>query len=212
MPTTKINGFGNVNSYIKFILRNYGILLFLIVFILISSIFNPVMLSIQNLRTISFQIVPIALIAIGQLFVMITGGVDLSTGFGVALVSILMGVVWDLTGSVTLSFLTCIFVGLSIGLLNGILISKFKLLPMVVTLGTMTIFQGLTLLVQEKYNHVIFLKHSFFSFWGSGSLLKIPSSFIFLIFVLVIAYIILSKFKFGSHLIAVGGSSFNARL
>lgn len=212
MKDQKVNSVDHDNSVLKFIMRNYGILFFLILFVLVASIFNPVMISIQNLRTISFQIVPIALIAIGQLFVMISGGVDLSTGFGVALVSIIMGVVWDKTHNIALSSLVCIVVGLLIGLINGILVSKFKLLPIVVTLGTMTIFQGLTLLIQEKYNHVIFLKHQFFSFWGSGSIFRIPSSFIFLVVFLIIGFFILHNLKYGVHLIAVGGNTFNASL
>lgn len=74
------------------IISRYGNIILLILIAIIMTSLNPRFLSIDNIINLSKQIVPVGLVALGAMFVIISGGVDLSAGFGVALSAVLLGV------------------------------------------------------------------------------------------------------------------------
>jgi ribose transport system permease protein len=171
----------------------------------------------QNLQNVSYRTAVIAIIALGQLLVILTGGIDLSVG-SVAALSGVMGCVamkWmantaELSG--TLACLLGIGVGTLIGLvcgtLNGALITKGKIPPFIVTLGMMMAARGLTLVISG--GAPIFGMPASFAWLGGAKAWWTPV-LIMLVFT-AIAVIMLNYSRFGRALYAIGGNKNAARL
>jgi len=187
--------------------------IFLVLFYsLFVFLIKPRFLSIPNLANVAQQIVPIGLIALGQTFVLISGGIDLSTGSIIALSSVTMGVVFGLTNNIWLAILAAITISLCIGVLNSFLIAKVKLPAMIVTLSTMSISMGLVLIVMGVMKYVFFISHPFLYLFGGERIFNIPYSFILLIFVFLLGYLVYNHTKLGIHTRASGSNELSARL
>ena len=186
------------------ILREYGNIFILVLIILVMLIINPRFLSINNIINISRQMVPVGLLAMGAMFVIMSGGLDLSAAFGVSLAAVIFGLVYEKSVNIFIIILITVVTGIVMGIFNGLVITRLKMLPFIVTLATMAIFQGLTYLISGA--KLIYVENSFTTFLGSGTLGKIPSSFIFLVFFYFIGYFILNQTKLGTYIIAIGNN------
>lgn len=191
-------------------LRQYGIFVVFVIICLILSFISPQFLTVSNWTIIITQVSINALLAFGVTFVIITGGIDLSLGSMVAVTGVTAAM---LAHPDTFPVVLPIFVGLLAGLLmgafNGFIITKSKIAPFIVTLGTMTIGRGLALIL-SKGRPVSNLSDSF-NFIGGGNILGIPFPIIVLILVFVICSIILKKTLLGRYIYAVGGNEQAAR-
>jgi ribose/xylose/arabinose/galactoside ABC-type transport system permease subunit len=186
------------------ILREYGNIFILVLIILVMLIINPRFLSLNNIINISRQMVPVGLLAMGAMFVIMSGGLDLSAAFGVSLAAVIFGLVYEKPLNIFIIIIITVVAGIVMGIFNGFLITRLKMLPFIVTLATMAIFQGLTYLISGA--KLIYVENPFITFLGSGTLGKIPSSFIFLIFFYFIGYIILNQTKLGTYIISIGNN------
>lgn len=191
-------------------LRDYGNILLLVLIAAIMSVLNPRFLTIGNFINLSKQIVPTGLLAIGMMFVIISGGIDLSAGFGVSLSAVLMGVVYLSTDNLWLALLMAIGVGIAMGIVNGLIITKLKLLPFITTLATMTIFQGLTYIF--SFGRLAWVKHPFTKFLGGGTVASVPFAFLLLIVVYLVAGLVLNRTKLGTYAISIGNNEESAVL
>lgn len=128
--------------------RNFGLLVGLVALLIIAAIVTPSMYSYSSLVAMLRNNAIYGLLAVGEMFVLITGGIDISIGSVLSLAGVVSAmqmskhmelptVVWVLVG---------LLVGLICGLINGILIGKLKIVPMIATLGTMYIFRGASFL------------------------------------------------------------------
>jgi ribose/xylose/arabinose/galactoside ABC-type transport system permease subunit/ABC-type sugar transport system substrate-binding protein len=164
----------------------------------------------ENLRAILTGIAPDGLIAIGMTFVIITGGFDLSVGSTLALggyvssVALLAG--YSTPAAVALGILS----GAIVGFINGFIITKIKVNPLVTTLGTMTIVRGLVL-VQTQGAVVTGFPQSFRQI-GEGAFLGIFYPVIIFLVLLVIADLLLRNSRFLRQIYYVGGNEEAARL
>jgi len=183
-----------------------------IVFTIVMGLLRQRFLSIANLLTVASQIIPMGLIALGQTLVLISAGIDLSTSQGIAIVSIVIGVVYSITDSIVLALCLGLISGLFLGLLNATLIVKMKLPAFIVTLGTMAIIDGAVFLVMGTLKKVAFIDHPIFSFLGYGEIGKIPISFLIMSVIYLIVFIIYKYHRFGTYLIAIGSDESGARL
>lgn len=191
-------------------LRQYGIFIGLIFICLVLSIVSPSFLTIPNLTIIVTQITINALLAFGVTFVIITGGIDLSLGSMVAVAGVLAAILAK-NGDypVVLPIIAGLGAGLLMGAFNGFVVTKSKIAPFIVTLGTMTIARGLALII-SKGRPVSNLSESF-NFIGGGTFLGIPIPILILIVVFVLCTIILNKTILGRYIYAVGGNEQAAR-
>ena len=125
--------------------RNFGLMMGLIVLLIIAAIFTPAMYSTQSILNMLRNYSVFGFLAIGVMFVILTGGIDLSIASTLGLAGIITtrlmaenhhipAFVWVLVG---------IGVGIVCGLINGILVGYLKMVPMIATLGTMFIYRGL---------------------------------------------------------------------
>lgn len=191
--------------------KELGIFLVLVVMFLIFSILSPQFLKVRNLFNISKQIATLGICAVGFTFVLITGGIDLSLGYQISLVGIIcstlmtkMGVNWVI--AVLLSLLT----GTVIGIINGLIITKTGVAPLIVTLSMMTILNGISYLISGGLPMFGFPRS--FSFLGQGSILGIPVSLLFLLAIILVGAFILNKTYYGRYFYALGSNEEAAKL
>jgi len=164
----------------------------------------------DNLKAILTGLAPDGLIAIGMTFVIITGGFDLSVGSTLALggyvasVAVLSG--YSATTAVALGVLS----GAIVGLVNGFIITKIKVNPLVTTLGTMTIVRGLVLV--ETQGRVMTGFPQSFRRLGEGSVMGVFYPVIIFLVLAVIADLLLRHSRFLRQNYYVGGNEEAARL
>ncbi len=191
-------------QYIK-TLRQYGIFVVFIIICLILSLISPQFLTVSNWTIIITQASINALLAFGVTFVIITGGIDLSLGSMVAVTGVTAAMLAHPdTFPVVLPILAGLLAGLLMGIFNGFIITKSKIAPFIVTLGTMTIGRGLALIL-SKGRPISNLSDSF-NFIGGGNIFGIPFPIIVLILVFIICSIILKKTLLGRYIYAIGGN------
>jgi ribose/xylose/arabinose/galactoside ABC-type transport system permease subunit len=187
------------------LLRQYGIFVAFLLICLVLSVISPQFLSVSNWTIIVTQVSINALLAFGVTFVIITGGIDLSLGSTVAVVSVVAATLAQSNRyPVAVSLLAGVLTGILVGLFNGFVITKSKIAPFIVTLGTMTIGRGLALIL-SKGRPISNLSDDF-NFIGNGTLLGIPFPIIVLVLAFIICSILLKKTILGRYIYAIGGN------
>ncbi|WP_417248331.1 ABC transporter permease [Celeribacter sp.] len=193
------------------LLRENNIIFVTLALCLVFYLISPRFMSLDNMSAISRQIVPIGLIALGQFFVVVSGNIDLSMGMGSVLFAIVLGVFFGMTGGVELGLIAVLVSSLALGFFNGVLIAKLKLPAFIVTLSMLFMAQGLSGLIIPR-GQQIFLMGGFFRFLGAEKFMGFYWSFLFLVALFVIAYIVYNHTRWGAYVIALGNSEENAKL
>jgi len=167
-------------------------------------------LTVDNLRAILTGIAPDGLIAIGMTFVIITGGFDLSVGSTLALGGYVASIALLSGYSVPVAVSLGILSGAMVGMINGFIITKIKVNPLVTTLGTMTIVRGLVLV--ETQGAVVTGFPQSFRQLGEGSYQGIFYPVIIFLGLLLVADLLLRHSRFLRQNYYVGGNEEAARL
>ncbi|MFQ6728755.1 ribose ABC transporter permease [Streptococcus pneumoniae] len=179
----------------------------LIILMAVITIINSNFLTANNLLNLLLQVTSNALIAFGMTFVILTGGIDLSVGSILALSSALTAGLLGSGMPVTLAILISLILGCILGMMNGLLIFYGKLAPFIVTLATMTIFRGATLVYTNGNPITKGLSDTFlFQFLGQGYIVGIPFPVIIMFIVFIVLYVLLHKTAFGKSVYAIGGN------
>lgn len=199
----KINVYDLVSKYTL-----YLVLLALIVFFSINS---PFFLTTANVINIIRQIAIIGICAAGMTFVILTGGIDLSTGsiLGVsAAVAARLMVTYEVHP--VMATAVALTVGIVFGLVNGFFINKVGLPPLITTLGTMTALRGAAMLITEGRGiHGITRAYSVI---GQGYVGPIPIPAIIMALTFLFGYILLERTKFGRYVYGIGDNEEATRL
>ncbi|HEV7249283.1 MAG TPA: ABC transporter permease [Shinella sp.] len=205
-------------------LRTFIALFAVIVFF---SIFAPNFLSTANMILMSKHATQNAFLAIGMTFVIITGGIDLSVGSIVGLCGmiagglIMYGVALPLGYTVYFNVVEVavivMVVGILIGAINGLLITRLNVAPFIATLGTLYVARGMALLYSDGQTLPNLtgredLGNQGFSYLGSGSILGLPVSVWILIVVALGAAYFARFVPLGRHIFAVGGNERASRM
>ncbi|MCE7061652.1 ABC transporter permease [Dyadobacter sp. CY343] len=202
-----------MNSYSNFRLTNigrYGIFLAFLLLCIVLAFSTPRFFTVSNLLIIGTQVSINALLAFGVTFVIITGGIDLSLGSMVAVTGVVAATfAHPDTYPLAVPLLAGIGSGLLFGAFNGLVITKSKVPPFIVTLGTMTIGRGLALII-SKGRPISNLSDTF-NFIGGGNIFGIPFPIIILILAFIVCAVILNKTVLGRYMYAVGGNEPAAR-
>lgn len=201
----------NTKRLIIKILKKYAIILILIGLIILFSFISPVFFSWSNFVNILTQQAYVVIAAIGLSFVMISGGMDLSIGYQMSLIAVLTSMLmkwyhFPIPAAILIGLLT----GILLGMFNGIAAIKLKVHPLIITLGTMTIFQGISYII-SKSNSIYGLDPAF-KFIGQGYVFGIPFCVILMVIAALIGSFILNKTYFGRYIYALGGNEEAARL
>jgi ribose/xylose/arabinose/galactoside ABC-type transport system permease subunit len=203
--------FNNFSNQIGAILKKNVPFLILVFLVVLFSFIAPNFMTFGNLRTLIRQVSFAGISAVGLMFVMISGGIDLSIGsqivFGNVLLAIMM-VDWKLPPAVAIPLI--LLVGTGLGAINGILCIKLKIHPLIITLGTSAIFKGMGYIINQSRNIMGFPDS--FRWFGQGYVWGIPVPVIVMIVVALIGSFILTKTYFGRQVFALGGNEEAARL
>jgi ribose transport system permease protein len=193
--------------------QKYGALFALVVLFALSAIVSPYFLQYQNLVNILRQVSYTGIIALGMTFVIIAGGIDLSVGSMVAIVGAILVVTinWLLPAfpSEVLVILVvavlALILGFAGGIMNGFMVTKGKIAPFIVTLGTMAIFRSLTLYFANAGEFRS--KSEMFGNFGMGNLLYIPIPVWVMLILAALMNIALNSTRYGRYICAVGSNS-----
>lgn len=197
---------------VKKLIQKQGALVGLLVIIVALAILSPNFLTMDNLMNVFRQVSINALIAFGMTFVILTGGIDLSVGSILALSSALTAGFMVGGMNSILAMFQGILLGALMGAANGVAVAKGKIAPFIVTLATMTIFRGLTLVYTEG-KPITGISDSFaFQLVGRGYFFGIPFPVVITVIAFIILYILLRRTTFGRSVYATGGNEEAARL
>ncbi|WP_088227571.1 ribose ABC transporter permease [Desulfosporosinus sp. FKB] len=176
--------------------------LFILIFIL--SFATAKFFTFGNLRNVALQISVNALIAVGMTFVILTAGIDLSVGSTLALSAALASQLMVGHVSPWLAVIAALAFGGLAGALNGFFVAYAGLAPFIVTLGTMTLFRGMT----EIYTNgmPIFNLPQEFAKFGTGTFLEIPIPVWVMALVFITAWVVLHRTIAGRRIYAIGGN------
>jgi ribose transport system permease protein len=180
-----------------------------IIWFIFLSFTSPVFFTTQNLFNVTRQIAVIGVLSIGQLICMISGNIDLSVGTFLGMVGALLGGL-----SLKIGFLPAfgivLLVTLIWGLANGFLVSLGKGTSVIITLSTMYIARGITLIYTDGKPFILFPMP--YQFLGEGNIGPVPWSLITLVIVAVVIGFFLRNKAIGRHIYAVGGNREAARV
>lgn len=195
------------------IYNRFGTIIILLFLVSIVTLVNPGFLSVNNILNIFQQVSINGLIALGMTFVILTGGIDLSVGSILGLTGMTLGLM--ILGGVPeiLAILIVLVLGGLLGFTNGLFISKIKLEPFIVTLATMTMFRGLTLISSDGIPAMRVTSNApILNFLSQGTILGFPFPTIMLLIFFFILMVLIQKTVFGRGVYAIGGNEEVARL
>ena len=199
-----------VDRRLRFV-KDQRVLLAMVIFLIIAviSIINPRFIALKNIITIFQQISVLGILTMGMSLLLISGGIDLSIGNIMILSGVIVSKVILSGGSPLSAIIAGLLTGIVCGIVNGIIIAKSRCIPLIITLGTSLIFYGFSLTISEG---------RIMSFKGQLNALKyrvfdiFPSMLFVLLFMVLLAFFLLNKTKFGRRLVAIGGNEKNAYL
>ncbi len=192
------------NIKIKDLVKEYGLYIILFVLVLVFSIFTERFLTFSNLINILKRISITGILSLGTLFVIISGGIDISVGAIAALSSVVMASFLLQIDSVIALVLLLLLIAVVIGLCVGIIIAKGKVPPIITTLAVLSIIRGALMLVTGGFT-VEGLEHPIIDFIGRSKFLGIPVMVLIMILAYLVSAIILNKTQFGRYVYAIGG-------
>ena len=191
----------------------------LIIIYVVFGIINPSVFSLQNNMNLLRSMSIFLLVGIGQSFVMITGNIDLSLGSVVGMSAMISATLMVKGVSPILAIIVTILCALVIGVVNGILVGKFKLPPFIATLGTMFVARGIAYMINGNRNtdnigKVIGTDSAkrFQDFFYYGKLFGVYSTFWIALVIFIIFFFMLSKTRSGRHIYAIGSNVEAAKL
>lgn len=191
-------------------ISGYGVFFVLIGMLVLFSFIAPHFLEVNNFFNVSRQICTLGIVSVGMTIVMITGGIDLSVGYQISLINVTCAWLMVNAGVGTVpAILTGLLMGTGIGLLNGIIIVKSGVAPLIVTLAIMNTLNGISYIISKI---PIFGFPKNFSVFGQGNFLGMPISLIIMVLVFILGAVLLRKVYIGKYFYAIGSNEEAAKL
>ena len=194
----------NKGKNLKSLISEYFIFVIFIIIVIGLTILKPSFITPSNLVNILKQASINGILAFGMMFVIISGGFDMSVGSTVAFSGILAAMLGQGNNPLILALIAALLAGLGVGLINGVGVAVGELPPFIMTLGTMTAVRGLALLASNG-KPVIGMSEPYKAI-AAGSIAGIPMLAIFLIIVIIICSFVLAKTVYGRRVYACGGN------
>ena len=194
--------------------RETVIIVFTLVLILAVSLRTDKFLSVKNFQDILLDIAIVSIVAIGEMMVMITGGIDISIGSGLALSAMSVGMIVRSNPGIPplLAVIIGIGIGIILGSFNGFAVTVMKIPPIITTLGTLSLFRGIVYLVSKGtwvMSHQLPENFKNFTIHTIGG---IPFLVIIAIINMLIFYFFMKYIPIGRQIYAVGGNEIAAKL
>lgn len=214
MQTTVIKSNSSMASHtivrlLKPFITSY-LLIVLVVIVALGSFLSPYFLTSRNIGNVLTFAAVVSIIAVGQFFVIVTGGIDLSVGSMVALSTVVAAVSMKSGSSPFVAVLLSLFVTGAFGGLAGLLVVKAKIAPFVATLAMMSIGRGVSYLVQV--GSLISISNTKFIDFFAGKTGGLPHPVLIFVMVMLISAFFMQYSTYGRRLYAIGGNAEAARL
>jgi ribose/xylose/arabinose/galactoside ABC-type transport system permease subunit len=193
-----------------FDIQQWGIVLVLIALVVVISIASPVFLSPRNIRNVLQQVSTLGILSMGMTVLMISGGIDLSVGSSISTVAVIAGTMLKAGLPAELAIVTGLILGCAIGGINGLLAAFTRAHPFILTLGTMTIFQGVAILITQGFPITDLGRR--FEFIGGAMLGPIPFIVLLFFLVMVVCGLLLRYLRIGRIAYAIGGNEYTTYL
>ena len=193
------------------LMQSVGLAAVILLGCIVMSFMSPVFATVRNIENVLQSATIIAVVAIGQTFVILVAGIDLSVASVLVLSSVLsVGLVNFYGWSPEMAMLAAIFAGMVVGLVNGLAVTKLKIPALIATLATMTIGRGVAFIFSGGTNIApvpkIFVELQY------SRILGIPAVILLTLALAIMAQVVLSRTKFGRSVYATGGNPLAARL
>lgn len=179
---------------------------------LVLSLSSNVFLTETNIFSVGRQISINGLLSLGMAFVIIGGGIDLGVGAIVALVSTLIVIMANQGLPVVVVFAGAIIASAILGLISGVLVSRFGITPFIATLAGLCAWRGAVLIITDGSPITFKQSSPAINFVGNGLIGPVPFPLIVLIVMAVLCHLMATRTKFGLHIFALGSSEEAARL
>lgn len=187
---------------------NFGAPAALVILYVANAVFTPRFATVSNTLNMLLQVSTTMFVAVGMTFAIASRGIDLTVGSTMALVSVIVALL--INQGMAVAILAALSGALLIGLLNGFLISRLKLEPMITTLAALVMWRGVAQVVGD--GQLVPFAHPTFEALGKGYLGPIPIQVAIALVVIAGALFCIRSTLFGRHLVAVGGNEKAARL
>lgn len=202
---------------IDFKRREYATLVIILLILIAGAIYKPSMFTgprlIEMISSVLLWLPLIVTVGVGMLMVIIIRGIDISVGSMIALVGMTIGGFYrDFNMSIPVAFIVSVVIGFALGAFNGYLISYLKIPSLIVTLATMNLYRGMSMLVSGSYEiHNADMPRALDMF-VQKSVLGIPYLTWMTIIVVVVMWFVLKYSHFGREVYALGSNEEAARL
>lgn len=180
----------------------------LVALVIVFSILSPTFLTLGNIKAMLVAAAILVILAIGQAFVITTGGIDLSISATMTFGAIGFGLAFSAGAGFWASALVAIVAAMIIGLINGLLIAKGKVTDFIATLGTLSVATGLALIVSNGKPITVFSPELLTLTTGTLGIFGFP--IILAAVIAVLAWFFMFRTRFGLHVQAVGGNEESA--
>jgi ribose transport system permease protein len=199
----------NTNAFLAHF-REYTVILgFLLIFGL-QSVLIPNFFTVQNIINVARQISANAILAVGMTYVIISGGIDLSVGSGVAFLGVFSAIMVTRHMGFVPTIVITLVAGTAIGLLNGLVVAYAKIPPFIVTLASLSVVRGAALAVSGGQS--VSDLGPLYAWIGRGYFGPIPVPIIIMLVVYLVGYYVLSNTRFGVYTYSIGGSENISRI
>jgi ribose transport system permease protein len=191
--------------------REFSVVIAILITFIFFGIMNPMYFSGANISTIITQAVTYGLMGIGMTCVIIMGGIDLSVGSSLALTACIAADLALAGVPIPVWIMICAVCCFLMGALNGFLVSKLHLQPFVATMGSMSVYRGLSYVITGGFP-VLGVPKSYRSVFNFMVAPQISFSVIIFLIAAVLMTIIMKKTRLGNYIYAIGGNEEAARL
>ncbi len=189
--------------------RELLLVVVVVILCIVWTVMNSQFIAVSNITNILRQASYTAIATIGMTMVIIIGEIDLSAGSLICMSGLAGAIVCKNTGSVILSILAAIGVGVLVGLVNGVLCAVGKLPGFIATLASMTVLRGLAYIITGG-NSVVW-QNTTFTKIGTGYVGIIPIPVIIMAIAIAFGVVLTTKMRFGRYIYAVGGNMETSR-
>jgi ribose/xylose/arabinose/galactoside ABC-type transport system permease subunit len=177
--------------------------LVIVVIVVVVSFLNPNFFSVSNFKNILVQISIVSIMAVGAGFVIISGGLDISVGSMTSLLAVVGAKLIASGHGVGVSVLITIAAAVGCGLVNGVLAAKTRVAPFIITLGTMSIFMSLSLIVGGAFSQLLSGR---FQFLGRAMVAGVHFPTYVMVAVYLFFFFVMRYTTFGRRIYGMGGS------
>ncbi len=192
--------------------REFNVVLAVIILSTILSISTDVFLTTANLFSVMRAFSLVAIMAIGETMVILTGGIDLAVGSTMGLAGLITALLIQGGYPTPLAVLAGLLSGVVVGAVNGVMITGLRLPPFIATLGTMSIGRGLMYWITHGWSVTIPQEQTAFLFLGQGYVGPVPVPVIVMFALMLVSGVFLARTFLGRYIYAVGGNEEAARL